>query len=404
MWGNMKMNSNSQVDENNKEVNPKEKKKSIDIKSLLNMDIGTLKAKFSKSLNKINKRSTPEKKRKVIAFDMGSSTIKIVDGMYYKNDLTIDKYIIVPTPKDAIIDGEIKKEEALYGKLSQILKENGIKAKDAICTTNSTLIINREILIPKVEEEEMDTVVRYEIQQYLPINLDDYILQVTILNEEEIGGVGKLNVRVIAYPEKIARGYYNLLLKLNLKPYALDVNYNAVNKFINFMGINSEFEYKSKDLVAFIDMGASFIDVNIYKDGNLDFTRIIKDCGNDIDEMLLQRSGVKASEVEDFKIKNINLREELDLVNIAVKEVVDDWIEKIEKIIQFYKNKNMGNEVNNIIIFGGSSKINGMEEYMTEKLGIKTKINGITKIAFKSKDDGKPVDDFINAIGSVIRI
>ena len=41
---------------------------------------------------------------------------------------------------------------------------------------------------------------------------------------------------------------------------------------------------------------------------------------------------------------------------------------------------------------------------MTEKLGIKTKINGITKIAFKSKDDGKPVDDFINAIGSVIRV
>ena len=114
----------------------------------------------------------------------------------------------------------------------------------------------------------METVVRYEIQQYLPINLEDYILQVTILGEEVVDETKKLNVRVIAYPEKIARGYYNLLLKLNLKPYALDVNYNAVNKFINFTGINNEFEYKSKDSVAFIDMGASFIDVNIYKDGN----------------------------------------------------------------------------------------------------------------------------------------
>ena len=250
----------------------------------------------------------------------------------------------------------------------------------------------------------MDTVVRYEIQQYLPINLEDYILQVTILGEEEVNETKKLNVRVIAYPEKIARGYYNLLLKLDLKPYALDVNYNAVNKFINFTGINSEFEYKSKDSVAFIDMGASFIDVNIYKDGQLDFTRIIKDCGNDIDEMLIQRSGIKASEVEKFKIKNINLKEELDPLNIQVREVVDEWIEKIEKIIQFYKNRNIGNEVNKIIIFGGSSKINGMEEYMTEKLGIKTKIKGISKIAFKSKDDGKPIDDFINVIGSVIRV
>lgn len=381
-----------------------EKKKSIDIKSLMNMDIGTLKTKFSKNLKKTKKARTYEKKRKVVAFDMGSSMIKIVVGMYYKNDLTIDKYIAVPTPKDAIIDGEIKKIDELALRLGKVLKENGIRVKDATCTNNSTLIINREILIPKVEEDEMDTVVRYEIQQYLPINLDDYILQTTVLNEEEINETSKLNIRVIAYPEKIARGYYNLLLKLDLNPYSLDVNYNAINKFINFTGINSEFEYKSNESIALIDMGASCIDVNIYKDGQLDFTRIIKDCGNDIDEMLIQRNGIQVNEVEKFKINNINLNEELNPVNILLREIVDDWIEKIEKIIQFYKNRNTGDEINKIIIFGGSSKINGMEEYMTEKLGIKTKISGISKIAFKSKDDGKPIDEFINAIGSVIRV
>ncbi|EKQ51193.1 MULTISPECIES: pilus assembly protein PilM [unclassified Clostridium] len=396
----MKKNNNSEFDEN---MDYKEKRKSIDFKALANMDLGTLKVKLSKNLKKINKLGTPEKRRRVVAFDIGSSMIKIVEGMYYKKELVIYKYVSIPTPKDAIMDGEIKKEEELYDKLSQALKQSGIKAKDAICTTNSTLIINREILIPKVEAEEMDTVVRYEIQQYLPINLEDYILQVTSLGEEKVNGNARLNVRVTAYPEKIARGYYNLLQKLYLKPYALDVNYNAVNKFINYTGINSEFEHKSKEAVAFIDIGASFIDVNIYKDGQLDFTRIIKDGGNNIDEILLEQIG-DPSEVTSFKQKNLNLREELEPINMQVKYVIDDWMDKIEKIIQFYKNRNMGNEVNKIIIFGGSSKIRGMEEYMTEKLGIKTKINEITKIAFKSKDDGHPIDDFINVIGSVIRV
>jgi type IV pilus assembly protein PilM len=229
-------------------------------------------------------------------------------------------------------------------------------------------------------------------------------LQVTILGEEVVNETNKLNIRVIAYPEKIARGYHNLLLKLDLKPYALDVNYNAVNKFINFTGINSEFEHKSNDSVAFIDLGASSIDVNIYKNGQLDFTRIIKDCGNDIDEMLMEKKGLKDLNLKKFKAENVDLNEPFDPVNILVREIVDEWIEKIEKIIQFYKNRNTENELNKIIIFGGSSKLNGMEEYMTEKLGIKTKINGITKIAFKSKDDGRPIDDFINVIGSVIRI
>lgn len=398
----MKIGNNSEIDRNDKDIAPKEKKKRIKFKELMNMDLGTLKSKFSKKISKSKKLSLPEKKRKVVAFDMGSSTIKIVEGTYYKNELTIEKYITIPTPKDAIIDGEIKKEEELFGKLSTILKENGIKAKYGICTTNSSLIINREILIPKVEEEEMETVVRYEIQQYLPINLDDYILQGTIISEQEVDGIIKLNIRVIAYPEKIARGYYNLLLKLQLKPYALDVNYNAINKFINLSQIKNEF-INHNDTFVLIDFGASSIDVNIYNNGQLDFTRIIKDCGNEIDEMLIERNGIKADEIKRFKVKNIDLNEELDPVNVLTRQIVDEWIEKIEKIIQFYKNRNMGNELNHIFIFGGSSKLNGLEEYMTQKLGIETKKKGIYKIVFKSKDDGKPIDDFINVIGSVIR-
>ncbi|MFW2502613.1 pilus assembly protein PilM [Clostridium diolis] len=392
------------VKKNQDENNPNDKRK-INLKEVMNMDIKALKVKFSKNLRKMNKVGTPQKKRKVIAFDMGSYMIKIVEGMYYKDELTIDKYITLKTPKNAIIDGEIKKSEELFLKLEQVMKENGIKAKYAICTNNSTLIINREILIPKVEEEEMDTVVRYEIQQYLPINLEDYILQVTILDEEETNLSKKINVRVIAYPEKIARGYYNLITKLNLKPYALDVNYNAINKFINCIDRNNEYEYNPKDSVAFIDMGASFIDVNIYKNGNLDFTRIIKAGGNDLDEMLVERNLVSPDEVENFKVRNIDLEEPFEPVNIYVRETIDDWIEKIEKIIQFYKNKNMGDEVSSIVIFGGSSKLKGIDEYMTTKLSIKTKRkNGISKIAFKSSDDGKSIDDFINVIGSVIRL
>lgn len=368
----------------------------------MNMDLKEINKKFSRKIGKSKKMTLPEKKRRVVAFDMGSSTIKVAEGTYYKGELTVEKYITIPTPKDAIVDGEIKKEEELYNKLSRALKENGIKAKYAICTTNSSLIINREILIPKVSEEEMDTVIRYEIQQYLPINLNDYILQGTLINEQEASENNKLNIRVIAYPEKVARGYYNLLLKLQLKPYALDVNYNAINKFINLSGIENEIINKN-DAIAFIDLGASSIDVNIYNKGQLDFTRIIKDCGNEIDEMLLERNGLKAEEIKSFKAKNIDLYEELEPANILVRQIVDEWIEKIEKIIQFYKNRNMGNELNNIFIFGGSSKLKGLEEYMTQRLGIKTKKKGIYKIAFRSNDDGRPIDDYINAIGSIIR-
>lgn len=333
--------------DNKEELN--EKKKSFDIKALMNMDLKDIKKIIPKKSIKFNKL-TPEKKKKVVAFDMGSAIIKIVEGTYYKNQLTIDKYIKMQTPKNAIIDGEIKKLDELVLRIGEVLKENNIKVKDGICTNNSTLIINREILIPKVEDEELDTVVRYEIQQYLPINLDDYILQVTILNEENVNGVDKLNVRVIAYPDKIAQGYYNLLIKLQLKPYVLDVNYNAVNKFINYTPLDNNYEYKENDSVALIDIGASFINVNIYKNEKLDFTRIIKAGGNDINSYLNEMEGMKFDESEEFKINKVNLLDKDDSKNIEVKNIADEWIEKIEKIIQFYRNKNIENNLLDLCI------------------------------------------------------
>lgn len=64
----------------------------------------------------------------------------------------------------------------------------------------------------------------------------------------------------------------------------------------------------------------------------------------------------------------------------------------------------MGNEVNKIIIFGGIFKLNGIDEYMILKFGIKIRRRkGFFKIIFKLNDDGEFVDDFINVIGLVIR-
>ena len=377
------------------------------IKELMNLDINDIKAKLAKGNKNKKYLKKPEKKRKVVAFDIGQTTIKIVEGIYYKENLSIDKFVEIPTPKGAISDGMIVKQEVIISTLKKTLLENNISAKEGICTNNSTSIINRELLIHKVEDDEIETVVRYEIQQYLPINLDDYVLQMNILGEEEFEGNQKLNVRAIAYPEKMARGYYELLQALNLKPYALDVNYNALNKLINYIDVINEYEYNPKESIVFIDMGATSLDVNIYNEGILQFTRIIKSGGTYINEILTEMLNIEKDEVEEYKAKNISLKEEnLSTQNKLVIGEINEWIDKIEKIIQFYKNKNMGIDIDRIFIYGGTAKISGLCEYMTSKLSIKTtRIQSIPKIILNSNNiTNQNIDNFINVIGSIIRL
>ncbi|MBN1049963.1 pilus assembly protein PilM [Clostridium botulinum] len=378
------------------------------VKDFMNLDINDLKAKLAKANEKSKSlKVKKEKKRKVVAFDIGSTNIKIAEGTYYKGILSIEKLIDIPTPVEAIIDGNIEKKELLVSILQKALNENGINAKEGICTNNSSLIINREILIPDVKDEELDTVVRYEIQQYLPINLDDYVLQMTKIGEEFSDEGKKLEIRAIAYPEKMAKGYYDLLMDLNLKPFALDVNYNALNKLLNHIEVINNCKLNIEESFVFIDMGSSSLDVNIYNNGVLKFTRIIKAGGKYLDEILYENMNIPIEEIEKFKSHDIDLKEEeLEFQNQIIIDTLDEWIDKIEKIIQFYKSKNFDDDINKIFIYGRTSRIKNLEQYITSKIGIETiKIRNIPEIINDSNIEvDENIDNFINVIGSLIRL
>ncbi|NFR86569.1 MULTISPECIES: pilus assembly protein PilM [unclassified Clostridium] len=378
------------------------------VKDFMNLDINDLKDK----LIKVNEKSKSikvkrEKKRNVVAFDIGSTNIKIAEGTYCKGILSIENLIDIPTPAEAIIDGNIEKKELLVSILQKALNENGINAKEGICTNNSSLIINREILIPDVKEEELDTVVRYEIQQYLPINLDDYVLQMTKIGEEFSDEGKKLEIRAIAYPEKMAKGYYDLLMALNLKPFALDVNYNALNKLLNHIEVINNHKLNIEESLVFIDMGATSLDVNIYNNGVLKFTRIIKAGGKYLDEILYENMNIPIEETEKFKSQDIDLKEEeLEFQNQIIIDTLDEWVDKIEKIIQFYKSKNFDDDINKIFIYGRTSRIKNLEQYITSKIGIETiKIRNIPEIINDSNIEvDENIDNFINVVGSLIRL
>ena len=383
-------------------IESKEKKSLLKYKNIIEDKIN----KFNSNKNKTkDKRIT----KNVLSFDIGSTNIKIVEGSFNNGKLTIENCLKISTPLNSVAEGQIEVRDAVTTMIGAALRQYNIRTKNAICTTNPTALINREIAIPKVEEDEIETVVRYEIQQYLPINLDDCILQTTIINEfdDEFEGKTKYNVRVIVYPKQVALEYYKLLIDLNLKPYTLDVNFNSLNKFINITNLN--IEYNDRSSIALLDMGANFIDVNIYKGENLDFTRRIKFGGNDIDNLLVLEGAYELEEAKGIKYNNVDLTKSdfnRKVENKIVGDAIDEMIEKVDMILQFYRNSSAGKDVKRLFIFGGTSKIKGLNKYMGKRLGIKvSNLSNVSNIAFKKAEyNGEMLSDYANAIGAIIRL
>lgn len=358
--------------------------------------------------NKVEKKIRfKERAKLVLSVDLGTNNIKLVEGKYQKGKLSLNKAIQIPTPEGCIADGKIINSQSVIDVLDFLIKENNIKAKDIIFTTNSSSIINRDVLIPLVQEEEMETVIRYEIQQYLPINLDDYIIQFIVLDKIVEDSGAKLKVNVTSFPERMALAYYNIINSLDLNPYSLDVTYNSINKLANYS------EYTSNDgqviggTVAFIDMGATSISVAIFKNGKLDFTRMIKSGGDNIDYALSQSLNMSIKSTESVKIKDgnlLNIKED-DISNLTIKKAVDDILEELERILKFYSNK-AGNSIDKIYLYGGTSNLTNISSYIENKLSTSVhKIEGIKNIDFTSKElTNENLGEYLNAIGAIIRL
>ena len=346
-----------------------------------------------------------EKPRNVVAFEIGSKYIKIVEGKYSKDKLSVYKMAQVETPMAAIEDGAIIDERALVNVLQVAINQLGIKSKDAVVTSNSSSIIDREIIIPSVDESEMESVIKYEIQQYLPINLDEYIVEYVVVDKLVDSEGPKLKVNVISYPKDMVNGYYKLIKSLGLNPYVLDVTYNSLKKIVNHTGIIKN-NGQVGGTVAFVDMGATSINVTIFKRGQLDFTRVIKSGGETIDQALSSRLDMSIKSTESMKIDKGNLLDiqEDDEINTIIKETVDEMIGELEQILQFASNKN-GENVDEVVIYGGASKLRGLDVYMQRKLlkSIK-RVFTLERIDMSTSAMPKePIGEYLNAIGAVIR-
>lgn len=352
--------------------------------------------------------------KKIISLDIGSKNIKIVTGKYKKGKVHIDNDIVFPTPLHSINDGDIMDKSRLAEAIKNMLSMNNIKIKDTYCTTNSTEVINREIIVPKADEDELDTVVQFEVQQYLPIILDDYILQYRVLEEIEDesseNSLKRLRVFVIAYPKRIGEQYLKLIQDIGLNPLALDVNLNAVSKlFREDSNINEEL-HKSEETIAVIDMGKESININIFSNGEIEFTRNIASGGEILDRSICKKYDITLEEAEKRKkqycdLMGENKTEVLVELNIIIKNTINEWIDEMSRIFQFYRNRRIGNKIDKIYLYGGGSRLKGLEEYMSSILNIPvSKISSMSNIVLGKDANKEDLDYYLNAIGAIIRL
>lgn len=344
--------------------------------------------------------------KKVLSIDFGSNQIKIIEGQATEKGITILNSITVDLSKDAYRNGEILDGDNISILLKNALNKNKISTITSYGIINSSSIIIREVIIPEVPEKEVAAIIGFQLEDFFPIDPEGFVINHLILGTVIEDDISKLNIQIIGIPKTMVLEHLNLLEKAGLKPEILDYQGNSMAKLLNFNDRINE-DYSTRDIVfASIDMGYDSTKLTIIKNGKMEVTKVLDIGAKILYENLSSFSDCSMKQIEPMveKIENINdgqkdFTDYNRILNIT-KSTMENLLEKVEKIIRYYRTRSLKNDVNLILLQGGLSNIKGIDNLYSNYFNIPTVI--LTSLD-KIKWDGD-LSKYSNTIGGLIRI
>ncbi len=346
----------------------------------------------------------------VIAIDIGAFNLKIVLGKQHGNNVVVEKTLMIRTPNHSYSDGKILDTDLLANELSRALNTQKIKGSKVYFTVESTSIIMRELNLPVVKQEEMHSMIMFEIEQYLPIVLSEYVIEYRIQNEYMDDGIKKCKISVAALPRSISEGFLQLAKALKLQPTVLDMNANSIAKLFDAKTQVNSMDLLQEETIALVDFGHNYIHFIIASKGHALFSRLIHSGGNDINTEIANTFNLDLQQSDEKKIKDCDLLSEnshysMDQVmNDTVRSTVNNWISEIQRLLQYYTSRGNEYRVHRIYILGGSSFLKGLPEYMQDSFNIPIqRLENISSIKLGKNIGNFELNYYLNAIGAIIR-
>lgn len=170
---------------------------------------------------------------KVLGIEVGSSRIRICEEDYKTKNPRVYRSISVQTPEGTVNDGILNVNEELVSAIKTAFQENRIKTKQIVFSMTSTKIANREITIPFVKENKVKDLIKANVSDYFPVDLEQYEIGHSIVGTlENENGPKQYKVIVYAVPKLMAAGYFQLAQALGCNVVSLDYSGNSIYQVI----------------------------------------------------------------------------------------------------------------------------------------------------------------------------
>ena len=339
------------------------------------------------------KKFLERKKNFSIGVDIGSSSVKVVCLKKNKEGIILDNYSLTKTNTSLInsgFGGNLIDENA--GEIiEKIFDEMGLEKKVINIAMPSYASLITVVNLGRVDEKDVDEIIRTEAPKFIPIPLDDVIYDWQIIegvvgekglvsqetSKKEISNNNDLSeekdsknntkneekkVALVAIMKSISSRYEKVLGEKDFKINSMEVDAFSIARALTGGG--------TKENNAILDIGEKVCNIVISAGGNLLLSKSVSIGGNKLTKTLMEAFSIDRERAEKIKmsqnIDEITRQTGKDLFSPTLKAIMDE----LKNSLALFTKNYQGAQISKIILSGGTSGLKGLDKYIEKETSL----------------------------------
>jgi len=309
-----------------------------------------------------------KKNKTLLGVDISSTSVKILELSQNNGRYQVENYASEPLPANAVVEQSIGDEEAVGAAIKKALSRTRSNLKRAAIAVAGSAVITKNIEMNKgLSDDEMDYQIRIEADQYIPYPLEEVALDWEVQGDSEVAG----NVDVLLAACRVENVE---LRKDSLEIGGLETGLVDVEAFCTeraFELLQSQLEQDEDEIetVAILDIGATMTTLSVLNKGKTIYTREQLFGGKQLTEEIMRRYGLSEEEAVRAKMDG-GLPD--DYESEVLEPFRESVVQQVSRSLQFFYSSSQFNDVDYIVLAGGTASIIGLDQVTNEKLGVPT--------------------------------
>jgi type IV pilus assembly protein PilM len=304
-----------------------------------------------------------------IGLDIGSTAVRAAE-LTEGAPPSVVRAAQVPLPAGAVENGEVRDVEAVSEALRELWTRGGFKSRKVYMGVGNQRVVVREIALPAMPEKELRQSLGFQVQEFIPMPVDEAVLDFHVIDEMEVDGRQMLRLLLVAAQKAMVDTLVASATGAKLEPMGLDLVPFALVRAVGATGAGMELEDKGGEGV--VDVGAHVTNIVVHAGGETRFVRILPSGGRDITMAI-----ARALSIEDEVAERLKRGEAVDEVDIRPERVHEiaiqratQFVDEIRSSLEFYTAQSQGARIDRLLVSGGGSKLEGFLEILRQRIPV----------------------------------